>query len=81
MLVKSIRVSARKQPDAIYPQLEEKLLKLASQLLRAAQADSDAFAQYIRAMQLQKTAPPSSPHGMQQRMTQVWLRLNRRSTS
>jgi formiminotetrahydrofolate cyclodeaminase len=52
LLLKSIRVSARKQPDAIYPPLEDKLLKLASQLLTAAQADSDAFAQYIRAMQL-----------------------------
>ena len=54
LLLKSIRVSARKQPDVIYPPLEDKLLKLASQLLAAAQADSDAFAQYIRAMQLPK---------------------------
>jgi len=55
LLLKSIRVSARKQPDTIYPPFEEKLLKLASQLLAAAQADSDAFAKYIRAMQLPKT--------------------------
>jgi methenyltetrahydrofolate cyclohydrolase len=52
LLLKSIRVSARKQSDAIYPTLEDKLLTLASQLLTAAQADSDAFAGYIRAMQL-----------------------------
>ena len=52
LLLKSIRVSARKQPDAIYPVLENKLLALASQLLTAAQVDSDAFAGYIRAMQL-----------------------------
>jgi methenyltetrahydrofolate cyclohydrolase len=55
LLLKSIRVSARKQPDVIYDDFEGKLLKLASQLLVAAQADSDAFAQYIRAMQLPKT--------------------------
>ncbi len=58
LLLKSIRVSARKQPDSIYPTLEDKLLKLASQLLAAAQADSDAFAQYIRALQLPKGATP-----------------------
>jgi formiminotetrahydrofolate cyclodeaminase len=55
LLLKSIRVSARRQPDAIYATFEDKLLKLASQLLAAAQADSGAFAQYIRAMQLSKT--------------------------
>lgn len=55
LLLKSIRVSARKQPDVIYPDFEGKLLKLASQLMAAAQADSDAFAQYIRAMQLPRT--------------------------
>src|ERR1700683_2714722 len=48
LLLKSIRVSARKQPDAIYFPIEDKLLALASQLLTAAQADSDAFGQYIR---------------------------------
>ncbi len=57
LLLKSIRVSARKQPDAIYPTLEDKLLALASQLLTAAQTDSDAFSQYIRAMQLPKSNP------------------------
>jgi formiminotetrahydrofolate cyclodeaminase len=55
LLLKSIRVSARRQPDGIYPSFEDKLLRLASQLLTAAQADSDAFAQYVRAMQLPKT--------------------------
>ena len=55
LLLKSIRVSARRQPDVIYPDFEGKLLKLASQLMVAAQADSDAFAQYIRAMQLPRT--------------------------
>jgi methenyltetrahydrofolate cyclohydrolase len=58
LLLKSIRVSARRQPDAIYATFEDKLLKLATQLLAAAQADSDAFAQYIRAMQLPKTTSP-----------------------
>ena len=57
LLLKSIRVSARKQPDAVYPRLEDKLLALASQLLMAAQADSDAFAGYIRAMQLPRATP------------------------
>ena len=57
LLLKSIRVSARKQPDPIYPTLEDKLLALASQLLSAAQTDSDAFSQYIRAMQLPKSTP------------------------
>jgi methenyltetrahydrofolate cyclohydrolase len=64
LLLKSIRVSARKQPVAIYVDLEGKLLKLASQLLVAAQADSDAFAQYIRAMQLPRvtTAEQTARH-------------------
>jgi formiminotetrahydrofolate cyclodeaminase len=57
LLLKSIRVSARKQPDAIYPTLEDKLLALASQLLTAAQTDSEAFGQYIRAMQLPRATP------------------------
>ncbi len=57
LLLKSIRVSARRQPDSIYATFEDKLLKLASQLLNAAQADSDAFAQYIRAMQFPKATP------------------------
>lgn len=57
LLLKSLRVSARKQPDAIYPTLEDKLLALASQLLTAAQGDSDAFGQYILAMQLPRATP------------------------
>jgi formiminotetrahydrofolate cyclodeaminase len=57
LLLKSIRVSARRQPDALYADFEGKLLQLASQLLSAAQADSGAFAQYIRAMQLPKITP------------------------
>jgi methenyltetrahydrofolate cyclohydrolase len=57
LLIKSIRVSARKQPDAVYSRLEDQLLKLASQLLTAAQADSDAFAEYIRAMQMPRENP------------------------
>jgi len=56
LLLKSIRVSARRQPDAIYADFEARLLKLASQLLAAAQADSSAFAQYIRALQLPGTS-------------------------
>jgi formiminotetrahydrofolate cyclodeaminase len=55
LLLKSIRVSARKQPDAIFAVFGDKLLKLASQLLGAAQADSDAFGQYIRTMQLPRS--------------------------
>lgn len=64
LLLKSIRVSARKQPDAIFAPLEDKLLTLASQLLTAAQADSGAFAQYIRAMQLPRatTAEQTTRH-------------------
>lgn len=54
LLLKSIRVSARKLPDAIYAKFEDQLLKLASQLLAAAQSDSEAFGQYIRAMQMPK---------------------------
>jgi methenyltetrahydrofolate cyclohydrolase len=54
LLLKSIRVSVRRQPDAVYPQIEEQLLKLASQLLAAARADSEAFDRYIRSMQLPK---------------------------
>ena len=58
LLLRSIRVSARRQPDSIYATFEDKLLKLTLRnCSTAAQADSDAFAQYIRAMQFPKATP------------------------
>jgi methenyltetrahydrofolate cyclohydrolase len=54
LLLKSIRVSARKQPSEIYTRLEENLLELASRLLTAAQADSAAFEQYMSATKMPK---------------------------
>ena len=53
LLLKAVRVSARKQPaDATDAAVEQKLLALASQLLGAAQTDSDSFAQFMKAIQL-----------------------------
>jgi formiminotetrahydrofolate cyclodeaminase len=54
LLLKSIRVSSRKQTETAYAPIEKKLLALAEQLLQAAQADSDSFAQFMKALQLSK---------------------------
>jgi methenyltetrahydrofolate cyclohydrolase len=58
LLLKSIRISARKQPtDTTYPVVEQKLVGLSVKLLTFAQADSDSFGIYIRALRLPKDTP------------------------
>jgi formiminotetrahydrofolate cyclodeaminase len=55
LLLKSIRISARKQPtDTAFPVVEQKLLGLSAKLLAFAQADSDSFGAYIQALRLPK---------------------------
>ncbi len=56
LLLKAIRVSARKRPDPVFTKIDEQLIELASRLLQCAQEDSDAFGQYIRALQLPKAS-------------------------
>ena len=58
LLLKSIRISARKQTtDTTFPMVEQKLLGLSAKLLSFAQADSDSFAAYIQALRLPKDTP------------------------
>lgn len=58
LLLKSIRISARKQPDdTSYAAVERKLLALSNQLLAFSQADSDSFADYMNAVRLPKSSP------------------------
>jgi formiminotetrahydrofolate cyclodeaminase len=58
LLLKSIRISARKQTaDTTLPVVEQKLLGLSAKLLAFAQADSDSFGAYIQALRLPKDTP------------------------
>jgi methenyltetrahydrofolate cyclohydrolase len=58
LLLKSIRISAHKQPtDTTYPLIDQKLLGLSKKLLAFAQADSDSFGAYIQALRLPKNTP------------------------
>jgi formiminotetrahydrofolate cyclodeaminase len=58
LLLKSIRISARKQrTDTTYSAIEQKLLNLSVKLLALAQADSDSFGTYIQALHLPKDTP------------------------
>jgi formiminotetrahydrofolate cyclodeaminase len=58
LLLKSIRISVRKQPtDSTFPVVEQKLLGLSAKLLAFAQADSDSFGAYIQALRLPKDTP------------------------
>ena len=58
LLLKSIRISARKQTaDTTFPVVEQKLLGLSAKLLAFAQADSDSFGAYIQALRLPKDTP------------------------
>jgi len=58
LLLKSIRISARKQgTDATYEAVEQKLLELSAKLLAFAQADSDSFGAYMQALRLPKGTP------------------------
>lgn len=58
LLLKSIRISARKQTtDTTYAAIEQKLLNLSAKLLAFAQADSDSFGTYIQALRLPKDTP------------------------
>lgn len=55
LLLKAIRISARKRPnDMVFKEVEQQLLALAPKLLHSAQADSDAFRLYIQALQRPK---------------------------
>jgi formiminotetrahydrofolate cyclodeaminase len=55
LLLKAIRISARRQPtETVYAEVEQQLLALAARLMQSAQFDSDAFGFYIRALQLPK---------------------------
>lgn len=55
LLLKAIRISARKVPlEQAYGTSEVQLLALAPRLLQLAQSDSDAFGLYIKAIQLPK---------------------------
>lgn len=55
LLLKAIRISARKRPnDIVFKEVEQQLLALAPKLLHSAQADSDAFGLYIQALQYPK---------------------------
>lgn len=58
LLLKSIRISERKQPaETSYAGAEQKLLDLAAKLLAFAQADSDSFGTYLQALRLPKGTP------------------------
>ena len=58
LLLKSIRVSARKQKtETTYPGVEQRLLELSEKLLAFAQADSDSFGAYLQALRLPKDTP------------------------
>jgi methenyltetrahydrofolate cyclohydrolase len=58
LLLKSIRISARKQPtDTSYAAVEQNLLGLSVKLLGLAQADSDSFGAYMQALRLPKDTP------------------------
>lgn len=58
LLLKSIRISARKQTtDSTFPVVEQKLLGFSVKLLAFAQADSDSFGAYIQALRLPKDTP------------------------
>jgi formiminotetrahydrofolate cyclodeaminase len=58
LLLKSIRISARKQKtETPYPGVEQRLLELSEKLLAFAQADSDSFGAYLQALRLPKDTP------------------------
>jgi formiminotetrahydrofolate cyclodeaminase len=58
LLLKSMRISARKQnADATYDVVEQKLLELSAKLLASAQEDSDSFGTYMQALRLPKGTP------------------------
>jgi formiminotetrahydrofolate cyclodeaminase len=56
ILLKSIRISAKSHPDDVtLSGVDRQLATLANQLLNFAQADSDSFDGYMRALKLPKT--------------------------
>jgi formiminotetrahydrofolate cyclodeaminase len=56
LLLKSIRISSRAHPDdASFAEVDRQLVAFADQLLVLAQADSDSFEAYMRALKLPKT--------------------------
>lgn len=57
LLLKSIRISARKSPTEIYSAMEQKLLQFSVRLLSFAQSDSGSFAAYMQALRLPKDTP------------------------
>jgi formiminotetrahydrofolate cyclodeaminase len=58
LLLKSIRISARKQTaDTTYGVIEQRLLDQSVKLLTFAQADSDSFGSYMQALRLPKGTP------------------------
>jgi methylenetetrahydrofolate dehydrogenase (NADP+)/methenyltetrahydrofolate cyclohydrolase len=54
LLLKAIRISARKQDKPVFAETEARMAELAPRLLGLAQADSDAFQHYIGALRLPK---------------------------
>ena len=58
LLLKSIRISAKKQgADAAYTSVERQLVQASSELLILAQADSDSFGAYMQVFRLPKDTP------------------------
>lgn len=58
LLLKSIRISARKQTsDTTFPVVEQTLVGISAKLLTFGQADSDSFGAYIQALRLPKDTP------------------------
>jgi formiminotetrahydrofolate cyclodeaminase len=56
LLLKSIRISSRAHPDdSSFAEVDRQLVASAGQLLVLAQADSDSFEAYMRALKLPKT--------------------------
>lgn len=57
LLIKSIRISARKQGSDAYSDVERRLLDFSSKLLLLARADSDSFGVFMQALRLPKDTP------------------------
>lgn len=56
LLIKAVRISARKsqQSQATFAEIESQLLNLATELLKRAASDSEAFDSYIKALKMSK---------------------------
>jgi len=55
LLLKAIRISARKKPtEFLFVETEEELIRISDRLTRLSRADSEAFDQYMKALKLPK---------------------------